>query len=194
MVGSSGNGKTLAAALLAASLAAGWATAGTARGPAETERFTTPLGPASLGAPAEHRPTPPPGAPAPQEAAAEVQAALEAAIAAWSEGDFDAFASHFHPDVRGFFMDGAPLARGLDVATLRMAHEAGVAVTVAVRDVDVRIYDRTAATVAYLEGSVGLPGGAGSIGGAWRYSDMRVREDGRWKVVQYHISQMGGGP
>ncbi len=129
-----------------------------------------------------------------QDAEAEVRAALEATVAAWSAGDFDAFAAQYHADVRGFFLDGAPLARGFDAAALRMAFEAGLTADVSIRDVDVRVHDGAAVTVAYLEGAINLPGGAGAIGGTWRYSDTRVRADGAWKVVQYHISELGGRP
>ena len=138
------------------------------------------------------------GAPSPrvlarQDAEAEVRAALEAAVAAWSAGDFEAFANQYDEGVRGFFLDGAPLTRGFDAAALRMAYDAGLTATVSVRDADVRVFDGTAATVAYLDGSIHLPGGAGAVGGTWRYSDTRVRRDDGWKIVQYHLSELGGG-
>ncbi len=129
-----------------------------------------------------------------QDAEAQVRAAVQATVEAWSQGDFEAFAAQYHDDVRGFFLDGAALARGFDIAALRMAYEAGLTASVSVRDVDVRVYDRTAVVVAYLDGSINLPAGAGSIGGTWRYSETRIREDDAWRVVQYHISELGGGP
>lgn len=128
-----------------------------------------------------------------QDAEAEVRAALEAAVAAWSAGDFAAFASQYDEGVRGFFLDGAPLTRGFDAAALRMAHDAGLTATVSIREADVRVLGATAVTVAYLEGTINLPGGAGAVGGTWRYSDTRVRRDDGWKIVQYHLSDLAGG-
>lgn len=129
-----------------------------------------------------------------QDANAEVRMAVQATIEAWSQGDFEAFAAQYHDDVRGFFLDGTPLARGFDLATLRMAYDAGLTASVSARDMDVRVYGQTAVVVAYLDGSINLPGGAGAVGGTWRYSETRVRVDGAWRVVQYHISNLGGGP
>ena len=57
------------------------------------------------------------------------------------------------------------------------------------RDLNVRVYGNTAVTGALLAGSVTLPGGA-VASGTWRYSDTRVLEEGTWKIVQYHISQI----
>lgn len=128
----------------------------------------------------------------PQDAEAEVRAALEATVAAWSAGDFDAFVGQYEEGVRGFFLDGGPLVLGFDVAALRMAHDAGLTAAVTARDVDVRVFGATAVTVAYIDGSINLPGGAGSIGGTWRYSDTRVRGDDGWKIVQYHVSELSG--
>ncbi len=134
-----------------------------------------------------------PRAAEPQDAEAEVRAALEAAVAAWSAGDFETFASQYDEGVRGFFLDGAPLTRGFDVAALRVAHDAGLTATVSIREADVRVLDGTAVTVAYLDGTINLPGGAGAVGGTWRYSDTRVRRDDGWKIVQYHLSDLAGG-
>lgn len=126
-----------------------------------------------------------------QEAESAVRAAVLATVEAWSQGDFEAFTAQYHDDARGFFLDGTPLAEGFDLAALRMAYEAGLTASVSVRDVDVRVYGQTAIVAAYLDGSITLPGGAGSIGGTWRYSETRIRANGAWLVVQYHISESG---
>ncbi len=123
---------------------------------------------------------------------ADVRAAVTATLAAWTQGDFDSFTSHYHEDVRGFFLEGAPLTRGFDTATLGMAYEAGMKAQVMVRDLDVRVYGEVAVSVAYLDGSVSLPGGEQTISGTWRYSETRIPSEGTWKVVQYHFSRLAG--
>jgi hypothetical protein len=47
-----------------------------------------------------------------EEIIAEVKEYMLKAIAAWNEGDVDAFISVFHPEVTGFYLDAAYSARG----------------------------------------------------------------------------------
>jgi ketosteroid isomerase-like protein len=47
-----------------------------------------------------------------------------------------------------------------------------------------------AIAVAYLDGTLTLPGGEAEAG-SWPYSaDTRVRDGGRWKIAQYHFSKV----
>ena len=126
-----------------------------------------------------------------QEAA--VRDAVTGTLAAWTEGDFDRFADYYHPDVRGFFFDGGPVQQGFDVATLQVAYESGLRTDMQIRDLQVTVVGDAAVSVAYLDGSISLPGGMPPISGTWRYSETRVSVDGVWKVVQYHFSQLGAG-
>lgn len=125
---------------------------------------------------------------------AEVRAAVSETLEAWSAGDFERLAAHYHTKVRGFFLQGAPLARGFNAAALDMAYEAGLRAEVSVRDLDVQVHDATAASVAYVDGTLHLPGDQPPVSGTWRYSEVRVREDGAWKIVQYHFSRLDSPP
>ena len=125
-----------------------------------------------------------------QEAA--VREAVTGTLAAWSEGDFDRFADYYHPDVRGFFLDGSVVTRGFEVEALRAAHAEGLRAEMTLRELETRVYGSTAVSEGYLDGTIGLPGGM-SLSGSWRYSETRVLTDGVWRVVQYHFSQLAAG-
>ena len=139
---------------------------------------------AALSAGASRPPSQSPGA------EPQVRAAVEATLEAWTNGDFESLAGHYHDQARGFFLEGAPLARGFNAAALQMAWDAGMRAEVSVRDLDVQVYGDAASSVAYVDGTLSLPGGQPPITGTWRYSETRVASDGAWKVVQYHFSRL----
>lgn len=145
----------------------------------------------SLARPASAQPAQPLPRPG---AEAEVRAAVSETLDAWSSGDFERLAAHYHEDVRGFFLQGAALARGFNAAALEIAYEAGLRAEVSVRDLDVQIHGLAAASVAYVDGAVHLPGGQPSISGTWRYSETRLRTEDGWKIVQYHFSRLAPPP
>ncbi|NIM52249.1 MAG: DUF4440 domain-containing protein [Gemmatimonadales bacterium] len=119
----------------------------------------------------------------------EVRAAMSATLAAWREGNFEAFGQYYHPETRGFFFDGGRLVVGFNQAALQAAHDAGFRATMEVQDIDVKVYGNAAVAIAYLDGSITLPGGT-EESGTWRYSETRIRQDGTWKIVQYHFSKL----
>lgn len=129
-----------------------------------------------------------------QEPEAAVRASVEALLDAWTNGDFESLAGHYHSEVRGFFLEGAPLTRGFDPVALQMAWEAGLRADISLRELDVRIHGDAAVSVAYVDGSISLPGGQPPVSGTWRYSETRVSAGGGWKVVQYHFSRLAEGP
>lgn len=121
---------------------------------------------------------------------AEVSAAIEETLAAWREGRFEEFVAFYHPEARGFYLDGGPLAATFDLQALRAAHSAGFRADVTLRDLEVRVYGPTSVAAGYLTGALTLPGGV-TLPGTWRYTETRVREEGVWKVVQFHFSAQG---
>jgi ketosteroid isomerase-like protein len=123
---------------------------------------------------------------------AEVESAVHATLGAWSSGQYADFVENYHPDARGFFLDGGPLmAGGFNVAVLEAAANAGFAADVRVEDLDVQVHGETAISVAYLVGSLTLPGGL-VMQGTWRYSETRLSTAAGWKVIQFHVSQLEG--
>jgi ketosteroid isomerase-like protein len=120
---------------------------------------------------------------------ADVRADVSETLAALVAGDAVAFTDFFHKDARGFFVNGASVVEGISAMAFRAALLTGLQTNVVMTDLNVKAYGNTAVSAALLGGSVTLPGGAVRTG-RWRYSDTRVLEDGTWKVVQYHISQL----
>jgi hypothetical protein len=120
---------------------------------------------------------------------ADVRASVEETLKAWSGGDLESFADFYHSDTRGFFMDGGVLVVGFDGNALRAGFESGFRAELTLRDLDVKVYESTAVSVAYLDGSITLPNGT-SIPGTWRYSEARVWDGSDWKIVQYHFSRL----
>lgn len=129
---------------------------------------------------------------------AEVSSAIQATLEAYASGDFESFVNQYHSEARGFFLDGGVLLQGFNLAALQAVYNAGFRADVTVRDIDVQVHGSMAVAVAYLNGSLSLPGGV-SIPGTWRYSETRIQEGGSWKIVQFHVSEQRdalgiGGP
>ena len=120
----------------------------------------------------------------------DVETAASETLAALATNEFTAFANFFHGEARGFFVDGSAMIGGVSALAFRAAYFAGLRTNLVMRDLNVSVYGNTAVSGALLGGSVTLPGGA-TKEGTWRYSDTRVLEEGTWKIVQYHISQLG---
>jgi len=120
---------------------------------------------------------------------AEVRHAVSETLAAWRSGDFERFATFYHADTRGFFLDGGALLEGFNVAALQAAYNTGFRADLALGEMSVQVRGDVALTTALLEGALTMPGGS-TVEGTWRYSDTRVLEDDTWKVVQYHFSEM----
>lgn len=120
---------------------------------------------------------------------ADVRAAVSETLAALAAGDVTTFVDFFHDDARGFFVDGSRMIEGISVMVFRAAYLTGLRTHVVMSDLNVNVYGNTAVSGALLGGSITLPGGA-VRSGTWRYSETRVLERGKWKVVQYHLSQL----
>ena len=118
-----------------------------------------------------------------------MRADVSATLAALAAGDAITFVDFFHDDARGFFVNGSNMIEGISVLALRALYLTGLQTNVVMSELNVRVYGNTAVSGALLQGSVTMPGGA-MISGTWRYSDTRVLDEGRWKVVQYHVSQL----
>ncbi len=119
----------------------------------------------------------------------EVRAAVEETLAALNARDVPAFANFYHEDTRGFFVDRSSMIEGFSSLAVRAAFVTGLRLDVVMSDLNVKVYGDAAVAGAVFQGSVTLPGGAVATG-TWRYSETRVLEDGTWKVVQYHVSQV----
>ncbi len=123
---------------------------------------------------------------------AEVEAAIRDHLSALLQGDFERLGEHYDANVRGFFLGGAALQKGMGVQALQLARDAGMSISLELRNLDVRVDGDVASSVGYVDGMIAIAG-TETIEGTWRYSEVRVRLDGRWKVIQYHFSRFGSG-
>ena len=119
----------------------------------------------------------------------DVRAAITETLAAWSAGDFEGLGQFYRADTRGFLFGGGPLVKGFNPVALQAAYEAGFRATFDVRGLDVKVLGDAAIAVAYLDGTLALPGGEEEAG-SWRYSETRVRDGESWKIAQYHFSKV----
>ena len=119
---------------------------------------------------------------------ADVRAAVTETLAALIARDVPTFASFYHEDTRGFFVDRSNMIEGFSSLAVRAAFVTGLRLDVVMSDLNVKVYGNAAVSGALFRGSVTLPGGA-VASGTWRYSETRVLDDGTWKVIQYHLSQ-----
>lgn len=117
-----------------------------------------------------------------------VRAAITETLDAWSAGDFERLAQFYLPDARGFLFGGGPLVKGFNAVALQAAYETGFRATFKVRGLEVRVLGDAAVAVAYLDGTLTLPGGQEEAG-SWRYSETRVRDGESWRIAQYHFSK-----
>lgn len=130
------------------------------------------------------------GSAAAQEVA--VRAAVSQTLAALNAGEATTLANFFHDDVRGFFVDGSTMIEGFSLLALRAAYLTGLRTNVTMSDLKVTVHSNVAVAGALLQGTVTMPAGGATVSGAWRYSDTRVLDEGTWKIIQYHISQISG--
>ncbi len=119
---------------------------------------------------------------------ADVASEVRATLQAWADGQYAEFVGYYHPDARGFFLDGGPLMQGFTVAALQAVADAGFQADITIEELDVQLHGGTAVSVAYLVGKLTLPGGM-ILEGRWRYSEARVQTPQGWRVVQFHLSQ-----
>ena len=123
---------------------------------------------------------------------AEVEAAVRGTLEAWRSGEYATFVASYHPDARGFFLDGGDVVQGFSLDALEATAEAGFRADVALGQLDVAVYGSTSVAVGLLEGTLTLPGGI-RMEGVWRYSETRILDGPDWRIVQFHISPRGAG-
>ena len=121
--------------------------------------------------------------------AATIKTMGEEAIAAYSAGDVEATAPYWLPDATAFFGGGVPLGEGFNQEEMKAQLEAGLKYDFQLRDVEVKVYGKTAVSTGYLEGTVTLPNG-NVAPGPWRISFTWLQKDGQWKTAHLHVSEL----
>lgn len=119
----------------------------------------------------------------------EVRRCQNEHLRAWNEGDMETYLRYVSPEVYGFGVSGDLEDRARPFDSLRTLYDAGYKPNVTYRHRNLRIYAGTAVTTTYLVGTVTKPDGSVTEG-VFRYSEARVKQDGIWKLVQYHLSPL----
>jgi len=118
---------------------------------------------------------------------ADVEEAVRATLVAHNAGDAEAFNAQFVAGASGFFGDGSLLEQH-DPEDLSAAFEAGAHSELEITDLKVEVHGSTAVVTCYFRGAWIAPNG-NRTEGSWRYSAVRVKGDGAWRVLNYHFSQ-----
>ncbi len=121
--------------------------------------------------------------------AEQVRQAQDAQMRAWQTGDSATYLQYLSRDVIGFGASGDLADHATDQAHLDTLYRLGYRASISHRDRTVRVYGNAALSTGYLVGRFEKPDGTVQEG-TFRYSEVRVREDGDWKLLQYHLSPL----
>ncbi|NIN72519.1 MAG: DUF4440 domain-containing protein [Gemmatimonadetes bacterium] len=124
----------------------------------------------------------------------EVREALQQTFAALNAGRVEEFLSYFVPRAQLFLHFGCGLGfrEGIDSTGVEAWHAPfeGYAFDLEPHRVRVQVQGNSAVASAYIHGTVRYPYGLVS-GGPWRYSETRILDQGKWKIVQQLFSLLG---
>ena len=127
--------------------------------------------------------------------AEDVKAAVLAVDAAYVDGNADVVAQYLHPDHTRFPVPGALgaglLAVGFDKEALAASFKAGLDInSLTTRHLDVAVFGNTAIATGYLEETFTQPNGE-VIEYITRFTEVWIKEGGKWKRVHIHSSRLG---
>lgn len=119
---------------------------------------------------------------------AEIRQALQETIRAWNQARVDDFVQQFDPAVRGFYLDGGLMSEGVSRDATQALYDQGFKVNMELRHLDIRVFGNTAIVAGYMVGWVSQ--GGVTDRGTWRFTEVRVNQNGGWRAVQYHFSKL----
>ena len=125
--------------------------------------------------------------------AADVKAAVLDVNAALNAGDVDTVAKYIHPDSNRFNLGGRLLIEGFNKDRLKTGIDDGLNFNRQIRHISVKVYGNAAVVTGYLLGSVTYPNGTISRG-TRRFSEVWIKQQGKWIVVHRHDSQLEPRP
>lgn len=118
----------------------------------------------------------------------EVREALLRTFSALNTRQVDEFLSYVMPRTQFFSQNGVGL-RELEVEDWRALLQAVHEFDLVPREIRIRVYGNTAVSAAHIHGTLRSPSGWVE-GGPWRYSETRIRDRGKWKILQMHFSPL----
>ncbi len=126
--------------------------------------------------------------------AADVKAASQALDAAFENKDMAVIVQYMHLEHSWYGGGGRLLREGFNKDGLKAAFDAGLKIdTGAFRHVTVKTYGNTGLLTGYQTYTVTLPSGT-ILRGSDRISEVWTKQQGKWKVIHSHSSQLEPAP
>lgn len=122
-----------------------------------------------------------------------VIASVQATLDAYNRGDVDEFLQHFTDEANGFTNDGSVLFDQYNEEFIRDLYRAGLEPNLRFQHLQAKVFGDSAVITGYFVGRTIFRKDK-CFTGAWRFSEFRIREDDRWKVVHYHMSALSPDP
>ena len=120
----------------------------------------------------------------------DVKAATENWLSALNAGDVTALLPYYHSEETSFGGLGDLLTEGIHTKEFMTAFfESGFKTDLQWRHMKVKVFGKAAVVTGYLTGTVTLPGGT-VLPDSWRSSVMWVQQEGEWKIVHFHASEL----
>jgi CubicO group peptidase (beta-lactamase class C family) len=125
-----------------------------------------------------------------QAAEAEVKAAVMDIIAGFNSGSVDQIERRLAPQQNRFQGEGGFLTSFMNAAELRQAFQTGYKLKMEVHNLEAAVYGDSAIATFFMATTVTAPNGSPRPEGPWRTSYFWNKQDGVWKLVHAHQSQM----
>jgi CubicO group peptidase (beta-lactamase class C family) len=126
-----------------------------------------------------------------QAAEAEVKAAVMDIVAGYNTGNVDQIEKRLAPQQNVFQGDGGFLT-SFNGADLRQTFQSGLKFKLDVLNLDAAVYGDSAITTFFMQGKVMPANGPARPQGPWRVSYFWNKQDGVWKLVHVHQSNLDG--
>ncbi len=109
--------------------------------------------------------------------------------AAFNAGDVDIMSQYIHAEASLFNYEGRTLSEGFDKDGFKAGFDAGLKFDWDANHLNVKVYGNAAVVTGYHVGTITLPNGDVSQG-TRRFSEVWIKENGNWKQVHRHASQL----
>jgi len=129
-----------------------------------------------------------------QQSEDEVRAAVNALFAGFNAGNVAQVEKYVSPLQNAFDRDGGPLRRFVDIESLRRDLQAGVKFDLKVQNLEAAVYGDAALTTCFYSQAITLPNGRVRNDGTIRLSLVWHKQNGNWRLVHAHESELNGSP
>lgn len=121
---------------------------------------------------------------------ASIRDAVLRTFDAYSRESIDDLARQFAARTTGFDADGGLLKSEEGLRSLLQEFDGAFWNKLTVRNLDVNVHDGVAVSTGYIEVISRSRTNGTSFEHFWRFSDIRVAEQGEWKILHFHFSPL----